>query len=187
MANIVIGIDPSLTGLAVCTWREDQDVPEIVRFTSEPCGPNVVMRIARYQNLLSELFDKFGCAIHRSLVLIEGYSFASPNKATILGEFGGLLRQELIEVQATALIEVSPASLKKFCTGKGNGNKEIVAAHVAKRWGYIGPTNDHTDAYVLARIGRAYLGWDECDNQAQRDVIEQLRNPEKPKRRRAKA
>lgn len=164
---IVVGIDPSLTGTAVCVAGQ-----EPVRFTSQPAD-GVVARIRRYRELTGKI------RVHipvNALVFIEGYSFASPgNAGRWLAEYGGVLRSELIWFITPHLIEVPPNLLKKFVTGKGNGDKEAVRAHVAKRWGIIHETSDETDAFVLAQIGLCYAGQAEPDNQAQREVIETLK------------
>lgn len=164
--NGVVGIDPSLTGSAVCAWP---DVPR--RFTSKPAD-GLSARISRYVGLAESVAKSVP---FESLVMLEGYSFASPgNAGRWLAEFGGILRKRLLEL-TPYIVEVSPHLLKKFATGKGNSDKEALRAHVAKRWGVIHDSSDETDAFVLAQIGLCYSGQVEPENQAQREVIETLK------------
>jgi crossover junction endodeoxyribonuclease RuvC len=186
--SIVIGIDASLTGTAVCEIREgDTDNHCMDRFSSVP-APGVRGRIDRCSSLIARVMDEFSLKNGREdvVVFIEGYSFASPNVAHYLGELGGLLRSELL-FACKDLIEVPPSSLKKFISGTGNAKKEQMIAHVAKRWGHIFATNDECDAFSLAHLGLRYLGLVECDNQTQREVIAKLKNPAVKKSRKRKA
>jgi Holliday junction resolvasome RuvABC endonuclease subunit len=83
-------------------------------------------------------------------------------------------------------MDVPPSALKKFVTGKGNGDKTAVIAAIASRYHVEFKTNDEYDAFGLALMAAAYAGEHECTNQIQRDVIEALKNP-KPKKRKGKA
>ena len=56
-----------------------------------------------------------------------------------------------------------------------NAKKDEVRLEVYKRWGFEAPTNDEVDAYVLARIGLAYLGYDDKLIKPQLEVIKDLK------------
>jgi hypothetical protein len=58
--------------------------------------------------------------------------------------------------------------------GRGNTKKDEVRLAVFKRWSFEAKTNDEIDAYVLARIGLAYLGYDDDLTKPQREVVEAL-------------
>jgi len=60
------------------------------------------------------------------------------------------------------------------CGGKGNATKEKVAVGVYKRWGQEFTTNDEADAFVLAKIGQAYLCGTDGLTAFQKEVIENL-------------
>lgn len=60
-----------------------------------------------------------------------------------------------------AVIEVTPQSLKKYATGKGNAGKDEVMLAAARR--YAGSpemfdNNDECDAFILACMGARHLG-----------------------------
>ncbi len=78
-------------------------------------------------------------------------------------------------VCGVAFLVVPPARLKKFACGKGNAKKDEIRLAVYKRWGFEAPTNDEVDAYVLARIGLAYLGYDDKLIKPQLEVIKDLK------------
>ena len=47
---------------------------------------------------------------------------------------------------------VSPSTLKKFVTGKGNCKKDLVLLKVFQKWGVEFSDNNLADAYSLARF-----------------------------------
>ena len=91
-----------------------------------------------------------------------------------LGELGGVIKCALFEERQPYIV-VPPARLKKFACGKGNAKKDEVRLEVYKRWGFEAPSNDEVDAYVLARIGLAYLGYDTDLIKPQLEVIQALK------------
>lgn len=173
----IVGIDPSLTGTAVCVAGQ-----EPVRFTSQP-AEGTWGRIHRFSMLAAQAAKEVP---NESLIMLEGYSFGSKGRAvTDLAEYGGILRL-LLKDTGSAIVEVAPHLLKKFATGKGNSDKEALRAHAAKRWGVIHDSSDETDAFVLAQIGLCYSGQVEPESQAQREVIETLKTGGVKKKRKAK-
>jgi hypothetical protein len=59
---------------------------------------------------------------------------------------------------------------------------------VFRRWNVAAADNNQADAAALAFLGATFSGLLEPDNQAQREVIERLKDPalKTPKKRRAK-
>lgn len=85
------------------------------------------------------------------VVVIEGYSFGTARQAShahALGELGGVIRLTLWRNQVP-YVDVPPASLKKYATGKGRAKKELVLVEAVKRLGYEGSSNDEADALWL--------------------------------------
>lgn len=171
---IVAGIDPSLTGTAVCVSGPDGS--DCVRLSSKSGGVGVEGRILRYETLAEDVREIILRASESySMIFIEGYAFAARGSASIaLAEFGGILRLKLLSV--SNLVEVNTSSLKKFATGTGNAKKLAVALACQKRWGVTYETDDEFDAYVLARIGRCYVGLEEPETAFQREVVEELKH-----------
>ena len=92
------------------------------------------------------------------LVVYEGYAMGmrgNPGRFFDLGELGGVLkliaRRKLIDV-----LLVPPANLKKFATGVGNADKDMVKSAVAENWGSLFKHDDEADAFALLQMGVAY-------------------------------
>lgn len=170
MNQIVCGIDPSLTNTGICYGQNEHT---LVGIGSKTQGQDVRSRILRYENLVAKI-DTLLEQITPSLILIEAYAY-SRNMAgqMFLGEFGGILRFHLVD-RSPNVIEVAPNLLKKFVTGKGNAPKEVVQAHLAKRYGLLFDNSDEADAFVLWKMGCVMLGKIESENQAQREAIEKV-------------
>ena len=80
------------------------------------------------------------------LIAIEGYSYGSKGRATFsIAELGGVVRCALYDAGLDYL-EVSPAVVKKYATGKGNAPKDLVLVEAVKRLGYAGSSTDEADA-----------------------------------------
>lgn len=92
-----------------------------------------------------------------SLVVIEGYSFASAHNLPVLGELGGIVKLALYKAGIPFII-VPPSTLKKFVTSNHVAKKDEVMLHVYKRWGVECSVSDEADAVGLAAFGAAYLG-----------------------------
>lgn len=90
--------------------------------------------------------------------VIEGYSFNSrSSQAHALGELGGVVRVALHE-RGIPYVDVPPAIVKKYATGKGNAGKELVLVEAVKRLRYQGASNDEADALWLHALGHALVG-----------------------------
>jgi crossover junction endodeoxyribonuclease RuvC len=112
------------------------------------------------------------------IIAIEGFGFASQS-GFLLGGIGWGIRMELYR-RGFDYQEVAPAALKKFTGAGGNAGKEAVAVNVYKRWEFECPSNNVTDAYVLAQIARA-LHEDIELTKYQQEVIDAVRSPQKSK------
>ena len=82
------------------------------------------------------------------LVTIEGYAFGRANRAAALGELGGVVRLALHEAEIRYVV-LSPSTIKKLATGKGNAAKPAVLVEAVKRLGYDGSDDNESDAMWL--------------------------------------
>lgn len=89
----------------------------------------------------------------KDIVVLEGFGFAS-KLGFLLGGIGWGVRMALFERNINFRI-IAPTALKKFATGVGNADKRKLAVEVNKRWGFFHDSDNVTDAYVLAQVGRA--------------------------------
>ncbi|WP_336772325.1 hypothetical protein [Paenibacillus sp. MMO-58] len=88
------------------------------------------------------------------MVCVEGYSYSSKGKG-ISFQFGlGAMIRDRLWRKGIEFIDVPPAALKKFATGKGNTKKEDMVNPIFERWGFSNPSDNVTDAFVLAQIAK---------------------------------
>jgi crossover junction endodeoxyribonuclease RuvC len=190
--RLVVGIDPSLCGTALCLIDEDMAV-QMMRFPSDSAGMEVKARFGRYRLLVHSVVSHIpwdGAEIER--VLIESYSFGSKGNAVLnIAEYGGMLRDRLITetdlLDFPSPIEVSPTVVKKFATGKGNGDKMAVAVALSRRYDVQYGTSDEYDAYAIARIGACLMGWCEAETDFQREAIDAVLHGSKSKAKKKKS
>jgi len=93
------------------------------------------------------------------IIVVEGYSLNMRNAASVipLVELGGLLRF-LMHLDGHHWLDPRATELKKFITGKGNCEKDMIMMTVLQRWGHASANNNTADAYGLACMGLAYRG-----------------------------
>jgi crossover junction endodeoxyribonuclease RuvC len=101
-------------------------------------------------------------------VFIEGYAYASKGVVFHIGENTGLLKHRLWE-RDVSFVEISPPSIKKFATGKGNSNKMSMYESFVKETEFDisatihcnegdSPMSDIIDSYYVAKYGFQLLG-----------------------------
>lgn len=155
MTGPIMGIDPSLNSTTYCfLWVRGK--PNIGKISvGKKRGVPRLLHIERnIEHLLLDCPPK--------LIVIEGYSYASTHQAHQAGELGGILRR-LFHVYGVRWVDVPPPTLKKFITGKGNADKNLVLLHVYKRWGLELKNDDEADAFGLAKVGAYLVGADDSD------------------------
>jgi crossover junction endodeoxyribonuclease RuvC len=173
--RVAVGIDPSLTNTAVCFYTPTQVTqPHTSCFSSKP--QDGLARIRRFTDLSDDIVVACSEA-DPAIVFVEGYSFGSKgNAGRWLAEFGGILRCRLLATFGDAVVEVPPARLKKWATGRGNAKKLLVVAAIVKRYGAEYDTDDEYDAFALSRMAAQVLGWEEAATKFQANVVKDLRS-----------
>jgi crossover junction endodeoxyribonuclease RuvC len=179
---MIVGLDPSLTATGIAYLTSDGTCSLATLRSST--HPEVELRLARLRNsILAAVL-----LVRPSLVVIEGLSFGSNDPSA--QERAWLHFTIRLEMWANDIqfVVVPPSTLKKFTTGSGAAKKEQMMLEVFKRFDVSAADNNQADATALAFLGATYLGQREPDNQAQREVIEKLKNPavKTPKKRKAK-
>ena len=168
----IIGIDLSLTHPGWATFVGDR-VTDFGPIDKIPTVDRMdrLKYIAQKYRALSEGSD---------WAVFEGYSFASTTQAYSLGELGGVVRFTL-QYSGHRWIEIPPATLKKFVTGKGNALKSRMILAVYKRWKIDVDDDNQADAVGLAYVGAALKGVWEAQTKEQKEVIETIRHGFKKK------
>lgn len=171
-----VGIDLSLTGTGFATHFSDGVVHRTIT------APKLA-GLERLDSLAEQVDGKIALG---DLVVFEDLAFSrNGNGAKENAGLAYLIRWQLWKRGIPYLL-VSPTSLKKFVTGAGNAEKSLVLREVYKRWGVDAANDNEADAVGLLYIGLAYTGQWQPTTEAQRQVLEALRNP-KVKARKRKA
>lgn len=141
MIPSVLGLDLSLTATGVA-WPNGAS-----SIMAPPKKMTGVERLAWFRYVIGESLEN----PRPDLVVVEGYSFGTPNNAHHAGELGGVVQLALYDANV-AYVLIAPGSLKKFATGKGNANKDAMLV-AAVRAGYQGNDNNEADAWWLRQMG----------------------------------
>lgn len=97
-------------------------------------------------------------AADAQLVVLEGYAFGSRGRAVVdIGELGGVIRLALYR-RGIRYVDVPPAALKKYATGRGNASKEEVLVAAVRRLGYTGADHNEADALWLYAMALDFYG-----------------------------
>lgn len=156
----VTGVDLSLTSTGVCRIDGFGNPALVSTWRLKSAGgkhDSVAERADRIVDLAERVLR---CVGADDLVVIEGPSLGQSRQG------GEHLRAGLwwwlvgtLNLQGRQVVEVSPAQVKKYATGKGSAGKDEVLAAVVRRYLDVPVAgNDVADALVLAAIGRRLLG-----------------------------
>ena len=87
-------------------------------------------------------------------IAIEGFAYGAKGRAisTMYG-IGWAIRIALNR-EGIKYTEITPGSLKKFATGKGNTKKDEMVLPIYKKWDFEGLSDNTRDAFILAQIMR---------------------------------
>lgn len=175
--DIVLGIDPSLTGFAMCALHPEGQY----QFWLIRSSKRGVDRLADIQNQLSMVMTKLSIRRFTFVsVCMEGYSFGAQNNREVLGELGGVVKVTLRSALQRNHPEgayptiVQPTALKKFVTGTGSAKKSEMLKAVYKRWGIDVADDNLADAYGLARMSLAVAFGSEKLTKEQQAVVSSL-------------
>jgi|GEM_PF-1369911 len=185
---IVMGIDPSFGrkeddkkplekkkyGTGIILLNNGEIEKQV--FLPTPSTDPIYTRVKTIQNAI-----RANCGEMPDLFVVEGISYASSGQTALqMGYLQYSIREFLIYVLKQGFIDVPPTSLKKFALGKGTGDKNLILKEVYKKWGFDTDNDNLADAYVLAKIGEAYLNYpDTALPSFQQEVIQGLKG-EKP-------
>ncbi|MED1666097.1 hypothetical protein [Brevibacillus laterosporus] len=167
MGQNYVGLDLS-TKTGFVRLNEQGNVLEEVEIEHKGDGPEP-MAI-----LIDDVVERIRPGDH---VTIEGFGFSSM-QGIQLGGIGWGVRIALWR-KGIWYYEAAPTQVKKFATGKGNGDKAAVAVGIFEKFGFKHSSDNVRDAYVLAQIGRAINGHGQLIK-TQKEVVEAILNP-KPK------
>lgn len=130
--------DLSLTGTGVALYRNGEITTEL--WQSKLKG------VARLAELDSKI-RSFLLREYPAYVGVEGYSFGSKNsRAHSIGEWGGIAKMAIRSRPRIQAFLASPATVKKFISGRGDASKSEIPLHLYKRYGIDKGQEDEADA-----------------------------------------
>ena len=179
----ILGIDLSLTSPALCLSQGDTfDFAECEFFflTSKQkflynhkklhgeMFPEHDVDSERYNNISTWIVD---IAKHHQVdfAYIEGYSYGSTGRVFQIAENGGILKYVLWKNNIPYDV-VPPTVIKKYATGKGNANKELMQQAFVKETQFSikrelnmtkkqwNPSSDIIDSYYICKYGKLNYG-----------------------------
>jgi hypothetical protein len=191
----VLGIDPSLTGFAYCLGLapilEDgvplfEYKPHYELQYGSPPAKTPRERMDRYRQLIWPIVE---LTLHYAFdaIFIENYAFAA-GKFMVDGEMkggkmrgmvdrselGGMLRDALID-RVPLIYEPGISQIKKWATGRGVGQKVLIATHLARDNKRTFKDSDHADSFAVMQMAAATFGYVAPHFEFQRAIVAKIR------------
>ena len=165
---ITLGIDLSMTGTGVVRLKDGHYTSQLIKTKPTKSAEEEVKRLQTIRDKI-EMNDI-------DLAVIEGLSYATRNTTSLiqLAALNYMVRERLM-MEKIQFIIVAPTTLKKFVTGKGNAQKDLMLLETYKRYKVNITDNNIMDGYGLARIGEALLDNKVQLTEKQKEVVELLR------------
>lgn len=147
----VLALDLSLTATGWATFLDD----DRVRHGTEK-GPGKQRGTVRLQLWRDWLVGRL--QTRYDLAVIEGYAMGARGRAVFnIGEWGGVARLVLLDHHVPT-VEVAPATLKKFATGRGNAPKPDMRMELFKRTDIDVADDNTVDALWLLAAAKQAAG-----------------------------
>lgn len=171
-----VGLDLSLTGTGVVVLSHDNEVLLAETLKNKLRG---MERLEFIRNKITDVIDDYPDATY----CVENYAMGSrAGQAFSIGELGGVIKLLLFERGIIPYL-VPPTRLKKFITGGGKAEKDMIMMLVYKRWGWEASDNNTADAYSLSKLGQNLITPSSDLNKAQLEVIRGILNPPELKKK----
>lgn len=150
-----LGVDPGLTGFAYRRAVGEHSYGFGIR-TKPKDFPSFPARL----DFMTSEFRRFLCEQGSTVTLaaIEGFSMGNKqgsSKSIEIGAVGMMARVELWRA-GIPFLEVPPSTLKKWISGKGNAEKNLMLREVLKRWGFEAENDDAADAFALMKLAERW-------------------------------
>lgn len=172
-ADLVIGIDASLTGFGLVVFNFFTG--EVVANHLLKTKPGAMTR--RYKEIEAFVIKALREAGPQRIahVCLEDFNRGARNAR----EESGMLRLTVLfalhEVFGDQMLAyptlVAISTLKKFVTGSGKGDKNVMLLHTYKKWGIEYHDDNLADAHGLARIAGALVSGREPEHKYERECL----------------
>ena len=140
-----VGLDLAFANNGVVVLDEKGSIIHQEVFSTSKKDPDEVHLINIRTKLNTLLQDS-------DVVCLEGLSFGSQGMS--LAQLGAAhyIARVLLHERSIDFSVVSPSTLKKFVTGKGNCKKDLMLLKVFQKWGVEFSNDNLADAFSLARF-----------------------------------
>ena len=169
MADVYVGLDPSLTGFGVAAVGADVDQTWLLK--PKKTG---VDRLIEVMFLLGDIFVDLQTSGSQIADVAMEDTVRASYASTVLGELAAVVKltcHSSLYGQARYPLKVPPSTLKKYATGRGNAKKVEIVLAVYKQFGKEIKDDNEADAYVLAKVASGYSG-----TKYQQEIQEKLRS-----------
>lgn len=164
MSECWIGIDQSYSGFGLSILRPRDHTTVVAAFPPTTFGSGVD-RLNAIGQWLTEQITRARHTYHIAHVCMEGYAYGSAHGREEAGELGAVVKTVLrysLDSPYCYPTLVPPPTLKKYVSGTGRADKDVVKKAVKGLWGVDfdkemtkAQADNAADAYVLARIAKA--------------------------------
>jgi crossover junction endodeoxyribonuclease RuvC len=152
--KVVVGLDMSLSSTGFCLKKGTDISLETIKTNPRTCENDLL----RLQHIVKECLKRIPKDV--DMVCVEDYyvpmSKAQFGSAIKLISLGTLMRIALFNKGIPFYIPTA-SQLKKFVTGKGNCQKNLVLMEVFKRWGITAGDDNQADACTLGYMAEMIL------------------------------
>lgn len=164
----VVAFDLSLTATGVAGWPEGRS--DLITTTARQSTSERVHTIA---GSLPDFMDG------ADLIVIEDLPRNPQRGGVQLGMVHATFWLTYDRIVCLApVVAITPASLKKYATGKGNAPKDLMLTEAVRRLGYEGADHNEADALWLRAMALDQYGAPLCElPKAQRDALAKIHWP----------
>lgn len=143
----LLGLDLSLNGTGLAKTGGFTDVCRVKKMR----GMNRVAYVANW--VAAHIRDD-----HFTHAFVEDYAYNSKKSRYTFsaGELGGVVKLILL-ARGIPVVTVPPKTLKKWVTGTGNADKELMMQTITERWGMDFDDDNAADAFALTRYGAYWI------------------------------
>jgi Holliday junction resolvasome RuvABC endonuclease subunit len=143
----VLGLDLSLSATAMVT-------KDGIRLLNTPASKmNGVERLVYVRDEMLGMIERESI----TFVAMEGYSGGLKGAALMIPELGGVTKVSLHEAGIPVAL-VPPMTLKKYATGSGAANKDMMVSHATMRFQRTFKDNNEADGMWLCAAGWQLVG-----------------------------
>lgn len=153
----ILAIDPGSKNLG---WAHMLDEHIVMCGTLKLNGnhPDTYTRLYYFMNMQMDGIQASGSIIRMipQYIILESFFTGNMRGTTVIPELRGVIKlaayQRNIEV-----IEIAPQTVKKYVTGKGNADKDMVRRNINERYNMSTSSEDEADSIASGLAGLDYI------------------------------